>query len=68
MDDEAHLICSLPMSRYHRSDTLIWRPTKNGTFFVHNVYHLEMDKQAGRKGEGSNRSGYTPLWKAVRNL
>jgi hypothetical protein len=64
-DTEASMTCSLPMSRYRQPDVLIWRPSKNGLFTVRSAYHLEKERQAGCRGEGSSRSGNISFWKAV---
>lgn len=67
-EEEAVLICSLPMSRYRRANKLIWRPTTIGMFTVRSAYHMEKDRQAARSGAVSSRSGYTNLRKSIWGL
>ena len=39
-EEEANLICQLPLSKYMPLDRLIWRGTSIGIFTVHSAYHM----------------------------
>lgn len=65
---EAETICSIPLSRYSHSYKMIWRSTNAGLFTIRSAYYMEKERINSLKGEGSSRSGYTHVWKAVWSL
>jgi hypothetical protein len=62
------VVLCLPLSRYGHKDTLVWRATNSGKFFVKSAYHLEKEKRVLQHGEGSDRSGYSKIWKSIWRL
>jgi hypothetical protein len=67
-EEEANLICQLPLSKYIPPDRLIWRGTSTGIFTVRSAYHLEMEIKARKKGEGSSQNGNQLIWKTIWEL
>jgi ribonuclease HI len=67
-EDEAEIICSLPLSRYWSKDKLIWKGTKNGEFTVRSAYFLEQERMRAMTGEGSNTKDGEHIWKAIWSL
>jgi ribonuclease HI/exonuclease III len=68
LDDEADLICDLPLSRYHQPDRLIWQATSSGEFTVRSAYHFEVERLDQKKGECSNSRQFMNLWKILWGL
>ncbi|XP_059458355.1 uncharacterized protein LOC132187949 [Corylus avellana] len=67
-EEEADLICGLPLSRYNMQDRLIWKCTSSGEFSVRSAYHLELERNAANYGGGSKQSDYNAIWKNIWNL
>jgi hypothetical protein len=67
-ENEAVVICNIPLNRYNQADKLIWRVTKSGEFSVKNAYHLEKEKMERRKGECSKGIKPQSVWKRIWGL
>lgn len=67
-EDEAKVICNLPLGRYQKKDKLIWRVIVNGIFYVRSAYFMELDRKASKMGEGSTKNGDSPIWKMIWNM
>ncbi|KAF5470817.1 hypothetical protein F2P56_011306 [Juglans regia] len=65
-EEEAILVCSLPISSSGLPDKLIWAHTKTGQFDVKSTYHLELCRKNREKREVS-KSG-TENWKVLLQL
>ena len=65
INDEADLICNLPLSRYHQLDRMIWQATSSGDFSVRNAYHCEMERLDQKKWECSNSGRFMNLWRIL---
>lgn len=46
-DEEASIICNLPLNLFGAIDKITWWPARNGLFSVKSTYALEVDR--GRK-------------------
>ena len=57
MEEEAKLICNIPLSRHQRKDKLIWGVLSSGLFTVRSAYFLEHERKSKAKGEGSEPKG-----------
>jgi hypothetical protein len=68
VEQEAGIICNIPISRYQNGDKLIWRATPTGTFTVRSAYHLEVERRSTAMGEGSQPSQDTKFWKFLWSL
>jgi hypothetical protein len=44
MEEEADLICSLPINKYQQADKLIWRATSTGEFSMRSAYYMKKEK------------------------
>jgi hypothetical protein len=67
-EEEARVICTIPLSLVPTKDSLIWRGTSNGVFLVRSAYHMEKDLQASRHSGGSRHDTGTVIWKTIWNL
>lgn len=56
-EEEAEIVCNLPLSRYRMEDKLMWHATTTGEFTVRSAYHLKKEKHDAMQGEGSNQGG-----------
>ncbi|XP_042942660.1 uncharacterized protein LOC122276827 [Carya illinoinensis] len=65
-EEEAALVCSLPISTSGLPDKQIWAHTKNGQFNVKSAYHLEVRRKNKDKGEVSKKN--TEMWKLLWKL
>ncbi|XP_042972999.1 uncharacterized protein LOC122304801 [Carya illinoinensis] len=65
-EDEAKVICSLPISQSGMPDKQIWGLTKDGIFSVRSAYHLEVSRKKRESGEMS--AGISIDWKGVWRL
>jgi hypothetical protein len=43
-EEEAELICNIPLSKHQQKDKLIWEATTSGLFTVWSAYFLEHEK------------------------
>jgi hypothetical protein len=43
-EDEAEIICGLPMSRFLHEDKIIWFASMTGDFTMKGAYHLEKER------------------------
>jgi ribonuclease HI len=68
VDEDADLICNLPLSRYNQPDRLIWQATSSGEFTVRSAYHFEIERLERQKGECSNSGRFLNLWKILWGL
>lgn len=66
-EDEAGIICGLPVSKTGRLDKQIWASSRSGFFNVKFAYHFEMHRRIRILGEPSNDSfqkeGWNDIWK-----
>ena len=53
-NEEAAVICNIPICPQRQMDKLVWMGTKNGEFFVRSAYHLAMSKKDGNLGSCSD--------------
>jgi hypothetical protein len=67
LEDEAALICSIPLSPLPVEDRIIWQGTKNGIFSVRSAYFLELENLANRTG-GVSKPDEGKTWKEIWNL
>ncbi|XP_040990906.1 uncharacterized protein LOC121238127 [Juglans microcarpa x Juglans regia] len=65
-EDEAELVCSLPISQTGLQDKQIWTPTKNEIFNVKSAHHLNMSRK--RRTQGDSSKGISDGWKVLWNL
>jgi hypothetical protein len=68
MEEEARLICNIPLSPLQPQDKLVWRCTKNGQFSVHSAYYVEKDHQASQRSSCSYTNAEDGIWKAIWGL
>jgi ribonuclease HI len=68
VDEDADLICNLPLSRYNQPDRLIWQATSSGEFTVRSAYHFEIERLERQKGECSKSGRFLNLWKILWGL
>jgi len=45
-EEEARVICQIPLSPVQVKDSLLWRGALNREFSVRSAYHMEKDLQA----------------------
>lgn len=66
-EDEAEIICRLPISKTGRADKQIWALSKNGIFNVKSAYHFEMQRRRRLLGESSKvsfeKEGWSDIWR-----
>jgi hypothetical protein len=67
-EQEAALICNIPLSRYSQPDRIIWSPTTSGDFSVKSAYHLDMESKAKAKGECSRPGQGNVVWQYLWNM
>lgn len=68
LEEEAQIICQIPLSLGPTSDILTWRGTSNGEFSVHSAYHREKESQCRRRGECSGQCARNIVWKKIWSL
>lgn len=68
IEEEAEMICNLPLSRYRQQDKMIWFPTNTGEFSVRSAYHLEKEHMRSTQGKGSNSTRSRDLWAGIWKL
>jgi hypothetical protein len=66
--EEAGLICNIPLSRYNQPDKLIWRAANSGMFTVRSAYFIEHEKKSIITGEGSHSAAEDSTWKEIWRL
>ena len=64
-DEDASLICNIPISPTRQHDAMVWLGTSNGVFSVKSVYHMAKSKTEECNGNNSNQNLSTQLWKRV---
>lgn len=64
-EEEAEVICNLPINKYQVQDKLVWYPTSTGEFLVRSAYHLEMERCGSMKGECSYLNKNRDLWNCI---
>jgi ribonuclease HI len=62
---KAEVICGLPLSFLHQSNTLIWHGTKKGCFTIRSAYFLELSRRAREEGECSRPQEVLEVWKTI---
>jgi hypothetical protein len=67
-EDEARILCQIPLSPAPAKDQLIWRGKTNGKFYVRSAYressvesHLEFKLATSRSGSGSPMSHFVKV-------
>ncbi|XP_042939495.1 uncharacterized protein LOC122274525 [Carya illinoinensis] len=65
-ENEAMVVCNLPISKSGLPDKQIWGYTKDGFFSVKSAYHLEVSRKRREKGESSE--GHSFNWKKLWGL
>jgi len=68
MEEEAQLICNIPLSPLQSPDKMIWRCTKNDHFSVRSAYYMEKDIQVSQRGGCSNINTGAEIWKVIWGL
>jgi len=68
MEEEAQLICNIPLSPLQSPDKMIWRCTKNDHFSVRSAYYMEKDIQVSQRGGCSNIDIGAEIWKVIWGL
>ncbi|KAF5458995.1 hypothetical protein F2P56_022987 [Juglans regia] len=66
--EEADLVCSIPVSLTCLPDRRMWFYTKNGAFSVRSAYHLEMERKIREKGQVSEMNNLKGVWRKVWSL
>ncbi|KAF5445530.1 hypothetical protein F2P56_034576 [Juglans regia] len=65
-EEEAEVICNIPMSYSGLEDKRIWAYSKNGYYSVRSAYHLDISRKKDSKGEPSDgrkiKEGWRELW------
>jgi hypothetical protein len=64
-DEDASLICNIPISPSRQQDAMVWLGTSNGVFSVKSAYHMAKSKIEESSGSSSNQDLSTQLWKRV---
>jgi hypothetical protein len=64
-DEDAALICNIPISPTRQQDAMVWLGTSNGVFSVKSAYHMAKSKTEESSGSSSNQDLSTQLWKRV---
>jgi hypothetical protein len=64
-DEDAALICNIPISSTRQHDAMVWLGTSNGVFSVKSAYHMAKSKTEECNGSSSNQNLSTQLWKRV---
>lgn len=67
-EEEARVICQIPLSPGRQKNLFIWRGTSNGEFSIRSAYHLEEDFQSRRSGGGSRQEEGGGVWKVIWGL
>jgi hypothetical protein len=65
LEEEARVICQIPLSPVQVEDSLIWRSTLNGEFSAQSAYHMEKELQTLQRSESSRQSAGTTIWKTI---
>jgi hypothetical protein len=66
--EEAKLICSLPLCPLMNNDKQVWLGSKSGLFSVKSAYYLEKSRRDIEKGSCSNVSAKGAFWKTLWKL
>ncbi|XP_040988933.1 uncharacterized protein LOC121236548 [Juglans microcarpa x Juglans regia] len=67
-EEEAKLICSIPISRSGASDRRIWASLERGNFSIKSAYFLETKLSNRSSGEPSTGGGNNSMWKDLWQL
>ncbi|KAF5481661.1 hypothetical protein F2P56_002298, partial [Juglans regia] len=67
-ENEAKIICSLPIIKRRASDRLIWRGSGKGGFTVKSAYYMETERLHRMVGKASTRGRDNRVWKEVCQL
>lgn len=62
MEDEANLVCGIPVSQTNAPDRRIWAFTKDGLYSVKSSYHLEWSRKARAEGSSSEAKLGKEVW------
>jgi hypothetical protein len=68
MEEEAQIICNIPLSPLQQHDKMICRCTKNGQFSVRSAYYMEKDIQASQRSRCSYNNTGTEIWTVIWGL
>jgi hypothetical protein len=66
--EKARVIKGIPLIPVEVPDRLRWRCIANGAFTVRSAYHLEMETNARKDGEGSGKHSKKEFWKVCWQL
>jgi hypothetical protein len=66
--EEAEIICKIPLSRYGQQDVMCWRGTSTGEFTVRSAYHMDKEHKVRDRGESSKAYRHSRIWKAIWSL
>jgi hypothetical protein len=64
-EEDAALICNIPISPQRQEDKLVWVGTRNGEFTVKSAYHIAKEKMDRNKGSTSSPDSCTKFWKTI---
>jgi hypothetical protein len=64
-DEDAALICNIPISPTRQHDVMVWLGQTNGVFSVKSAYHIAKSKIEESNGSSFNQNLSTQLWKRV---
>jgi hypothetical protein len=67
-EEEARVICQIPLSPVQVKDSLIWRGTLNREFSARSAYYTKKGLQALQQSGSSRQSAGTTIWKTIWNL
>ncbi|XP_035547304.1 uncharacterized protein LOC118348875 [Juglans regia] len=67
-DEEAEMICSMPISKREGEDKMIWIHSNDGKFNVKSAYHMARDIRRREEGEGVGGVKEAARWRKLWNL
>ncbi|KAG6687379.1 hypothetical protein I3842_11G068200 [Carya illinoinensis] len=67
-EEEANLICKMPISPCRSRDILSWRCSSNGKFSVKSAYHLQSSIRENGKGQPSNSNMVSKVWERLWSI
>jgi hypothetical protein len=65
MEEEAELICNMPISRYNQRDKLIWHPSNTSIFTMWSANHLAVERSETLHEESSCRITRKNVWESI---
>jgi hypothetical protein len=64
-EEEAAVVCSIPICPGRQQDKKVWISTRNGLFSVNSAYHLAIDIVEAKRGSCSDSTLQTKQWKDI---